>query len=134
MPLPRISGVLNNCPLHVLTPELYKQIELIANLAYQPTDGYELLKTTFAEFYHIEPSRFRWEDFKNCLEFQNPFDLQLVLGPVLRRFMAKNMYENLARNPAENEVYNTKNSYESSADDTEVETISSMNAEQFMKC
>ena len=132
MPLPRISGVLNNCPLHVLTPELYKQIELIANRKYQPTDGYELLKTTFAEFYGIEPSCFSWKDFKNCLEFQNPFDLQLVLGPVLRRFMAKNMYENLARNPAENEVYNTKNSYESSADDTEVETISSMSAEQFI--
>ena len=95
MPLPRISGVLNNCALHVLTPELRTQINLLADAdsamprEFMPT--YELLKAEFAEFYQIQPDNFTWPAFDALLAMHNDFDLQMILGPVLRNVMAKNM-------------------------------------------
>ncbi|MBP6917547.1 MAG: hypothetical protein KBB94_01360 [Legionellaceae bacterium] len=95
MPFPRISGVLNNCPLHVLTPELRTEITLLAEgrsmLSRDFIPGYELFKTKFAEFYGIEPTSFAWQAFAALLKPHNDFDLQMILGPVLRDVMAETM-------------------------------------------
>lgn len=92
---PRISGVLNNCPLHVLTPELRAEIVLLAEGESQLSGnfilGYDLFKTKFAEFYGIEPMSFAWQAFAALLKPHNDFDLQMILGPVLRSFLAENM-------------------------------------------
>lgn len=94
MPFPKISGVLNNCPMHVLTPELRTEIHSLAQ-GFTSTsdfmDAYESLKTEFAIFYGLDPSEFTWEAFDILLSTQNAFDLQLILGPVLRKVMAKMM-------------------------------------------
>ncbi|NDH69062.1 MAG: hypothetical protein EBY22_14405, partial [Gammaproteobacteria bacterium] len=75
MPFPRISGVLNNCPLHVLTPELRAEITLLAEGGPQLFGdfilGYELFKTKFAEFYQSNPSSFSWENFAACIKDHN---------------------------------------------------------------
>lgn len=95
MPFPSISGVLNNCPLHVLTPELRTEIQSLADESYdlsvEVKEKYEILKTEFALFYDIDPSNFSWKRFYARLENHNGFDLQIILGPVLRKFMAKMM-------------------------------------------
>lgn len=95
MPLPRISGVLNNCPLHALTPELRTEINLLANgsstVSRDFMPAYELLKTTFAEFYNISSNAFTWQAFNALLNKHNDFDLQMILGPVLRSVMAAQM-------------------------------------------
>ena len=95
MPFPRISGVLNNCPLHVLTPELRAEITLLAEGGPQLFGdfilGYDLFKTKFAEFYQSNPSSFSWENFAACIKDHNDFDLQMILGPVLRSVLAENM-------------------------------------------
>ena len=95
MPFSRISGVLNNCPLHVLTPELRAEIVLLANgcstLSPDFIPNYEVFKTKFAEFYQINPSSFSWENFAACIKDHNDFDLQMILGPVLRSVLAEKM-------------------------------------------
>ncbi len=95
MPFPRISGVLNNCPLHVLTSELRAEITLLAEgesqLSVVFISGYDLFKTKFAEFYQSNPSSFSWENFAACIKDHNDFDLQMILGPVLRSVLAENM-------------------------------------------
>lgn len=95
MPLPRISGVLNNCPLHALTPELRTEINLLANggstVSRDFMPAYALLKTTFAEFYNISSNAFTWQAFNALLNKHNDFDLQMILGPVLRSVMAAQM-------------------------------------------
>ena len=95
LPFPRISGVLNNCPLHVLTPELRAEITLLAEGESQLSGnfilGYDLFKTKFAEFYQSNPSSFSWENFAACIKDHNDFDLQMILGPVLRSVLAENM-------------------------------------------
>ena len=77
MPFSRISGVLNNCPLHVLTPELRAEIVLLANgcstLSPDFIPNYEVFKTKFAEFYQINPSSFSWENFAACIKDHNDF-------------------------------------------------------------
>ena len=99
MPFPTISGVLNNCPLHVLTPELRQEIQSLADelhdLSPEMKDNYEILKTEFALFYDIDPRSFSWQSFSGRLRHHNGFDLQLILGPVLRKFMARMMENNL---------------------------------------
>ena len=95
MPFPRISGVLNNCPLHVLTPELRAEIVLLANdrstLSRDFICNYDVFKTKFAEFYGINLSSFSWENFAACIKDHNDFDLQMILGPVLRSVLAEKM-------------------------------------------
>lgn len=97
MRFPRISGVLNNCPLHALTPELRTEINLLANggstVSRDFMPAYELLKTTFAAFYEISSSDFTWQVFDELLNKHNDFDLQMILGPVLRNVMAVQMRE-----------------------------------------
>jgi hypothetical protein len=90
MPIPRISAVLNNCPLHALTPELLEEIRLLSNKTLNLTlalrANYSILKATFVAFYHMEGG-LTWTAFYELLAAQNPFDLQLILGPVLRKVM-----------------------------------------------
>ncbi len=89
MPYPKISATLNNCPLHVFTPALRDQIAALAQTdARHPYRAkYELLKTYFAQFYQISESDLTWQTFHNLLSSYNPFDLQIILGPVLRVFL-----------------------------------------------
>lgn len=87
MPEPRISAIMNNCLLHSITPELVLIIQQISQ-SNQPTPGYDLLKQLFVEFYQIKDN-FSWQDFSNLLNHYNPFDRQILFGPVLREYMAE---------------------------------------------
>lgn len=95
MPYPRLSPALNNCAMHALTPEICAQVHLYAgNHAYdnQHNPEYLRLKAVFAEFYgYDDADRFTWTMFSDTLNFYNAFDVQLVLGPVLRLFMKGSM-------------------------------------------
>ncbi|HHX3355668.1 TPA: hypothetical protein ACU9KK_001198, partial [Legionella anisa] len=91
MPYPKISAVLNNCPLHTITPELVQEIYHFAKDEHynnQHNDAYAALKRNFAEFYGFDPNAFSWKLFAGILKQYNPFDIQIMMGPVLRGFMA----------------------------------------------
>ncbi|MGV3740670.1 MAG: hypothetical protein ACO1N3_05220 [Gammaproteobacteria bacterium] len=102
MTQPRITHILNNGPLHVLTPELRQEIKLLArdqsNLKPQFMPAYEALKRRFAEFYEFSsPETFSWQQFAALVDSCSLFDLQLVLGPVLRSVMLDTMEANKAK-------------------------------------
>ncbi|WP_298627848.1 hypothetical protein [uncultured Legionella sp.] len=90
MPFPKLSAVLNNCPLHALTPEVKNEVvKFAADEHYDNHHNaqYERLKSKFAAFYELHPETFSWKQFANLLEHYNAFDTQIILGPVLRSFM-----------------------------------------------
>ena len=97
MPFPKLSAVLNNCPLHAVTPELKDEIikfSEIPNYNNNHNDDYEILKSKFAAFYNIENENFTWGKFANILKNYNAFDIEIIMGPVLRKFMADKMNGN----------------------------------------
>ncbi|KTD30984.1 effector protein B, substrate of the Dot/Icm secretion system [Legionella moravica] len=94
MPFPKLSAVLNNCPLHALTPEIKLEVlKFGENGLYdnQHTAGYSILKDKFAVFYGFNPAEFTWSTFAGILKCYNAFDTQIILGPVLRSFMKEPM-------------------------------------------
>jgi hypothetical protein len=96
MPFPKLSAVLNNCPLHSLTPEIKSEIVQFGNNEHYDNhhnDQYIILKNKFAAFYELDPEAFTWKQFANLLENYNAFDSQIILGPVLRSFMKEPMAE-----------------------------------------
>lgn len=91
MPYPKISAALNNCPLHAITPELVQEIYRFAKDEHynnHHNDAYAELKNSFARFYGFNPHAFSWKHFAGILKQYNPFDIQIMMGPVLRDFMA----------------------------------------------
>ena len=93
MTYPKISPVLNNCPFYVLTPELKEEIaKYAADDAHDNGHNaqYTLLKQHFGAHYGIDP--LSWKDFSGILKNYNAFDVQILLGPVLRNF-SKEMME-----------------------------------------
>ncbi|KTD71891.1 hypothetical protein [Legionella tucsonensis] len=91
MPYPKISAALNNCPLHAITPELVQEIYRFAKdeqYNNQHNDTYAELKNNFAEFYGFDSNDLSWKQFAGILKQYNPFDIQIMMGPVLRLFMA----------------------------------------------
>lgn len=98
MLLPKISAVLNNCGLHAITPELCSEIvkfSFESNYNNQHNAYYVQLKKDFAQFYGFNSEQFSWKQFAAILQCYNPFDLQLVLGPVLRQFMKTTMADHI---------------------------------------
>ncbi len=94
MPFPKLSAVFNNCALHALTPELCAEVKKYAeNPDYDNKHNpeYLRLKAQFAKFYGFDRADFDWASFAKILGVYNPFDVQLILGPVLRGFMRKPM-------------------------------------------
>lgn len=92
MTVPRITHILNNGLLHALTPELRTEIKLLAQdqstLNSQFMPAYESLKRQFAEFYEFSsPETFTWKQLDILISSCSTFDLQLILGPVLRSVM-----------------------------------------------
>jgi hypothetical protein len=90
MPFPKLSAVLNNCPLHALTPEIKEELLKYRNHAdydNKHNADYLLLKDKFATFYGFNPAEFSWKQFADILESYNAFDTQIIMGPVLRLFM-----------------------------------------------
>lgn len=90
MPFPKLSAVLNNCPLHAITPELIVEITKFRdNIGYDNHHNgeYALVKNIFAKFYGFNPEIFTWKQFADILDEYNAFDAQILLGPVLREFM-----------------------------------------------
>lgn len=90
MSYPKLSAVLNNCPLHALTPEIKAEVIRFAEIkGYNNSHNakYERLKDTFATFYGLDPSMLSWEQFAELLIKYNSYDTQILLGPVLRSFM-----------------------------------------------
>jgi hypothetical protein len=97
MPFPKISTVLNNCPLHAITPELKREILNFRDIAHYDNHhnaNFLLLKQKFARFYGFNPDTFTWEHFADILEEYNAFDTQIILGPVLREFMVDQLPSN----------------------------------------
>lgn len=95
MPFPKLSAVLNNCPLHAITPELKEEIikfQTVTDYDNSHNADYELLKNIFAAFYGIEPEIFTWKKFADVLKKYNEFDTQIIMGPVLREFMKAKMH------------------------------------------
>ncbi len=96
MPFPKLSAVLNNCPLHALSPEIKTEVlRYAADTDYSniQDEGYQSLKNCFAQFYGFNPAVFSWVDFGKILDSYNAFDTQIILGPVLRSFMKESMYK-----------------------------------------
>ncbi len=94
MPYPKISPVLNNCPFYALTPEIREELlNFAADDAHDNGHNaqYTLLKKHFGTYYGIDP--LSWKDFSGILKSYNAFDIQIVLGPVLRNF-SKEMMQN----------------------------------------
>lgn len=94
MPHPKLSAILNNCPLHALTPEIKSEvIKYSADEHYDNVHNaqYIALKNLFAAFYELNPETFSWEHFANLLKNYNAFDTQIILGPVLRLYMKEAM-------------------------------------------
>ncbi|RAP36915.1 hypothetical protein B1207_05645 [Legionella quinlivanii] len=94
MAYPKISALLNNCPMHFLTPEIVQEcLKRGSDGSYsRPQDdvNYERLKQTFAATY-LEGKEISWPELAELLRQYNPFDQQIILGPVLRQFMADSM-------------------------------------------
>ncbi|MFY7698384.1 MAG: hypothetical protein ACOVQX_06200 [Legionella sp.] len=91
MTYPKLSATLNNCGLHALTPELKLEILKFSKDAIYSNKfvaDYLLLKNQFAQYYGFDEKKFTWVDFGLILSCYNAFDTQLILGPVLRKFMA----------------------------------------------
>ena len=94
MPFPKLSAVLNNCPLHALTPEIREEILKFATIdEYNNNHNahYENLKKDFASVYGFNPETFSWKQFGGILNLYNPFDTQILMGPVLRLFSKRAM-------------------------------------------
>lgn len=89
--LPKISGILNNCAVHCVVPEIMDQINEFANEAkqeFQAPGAYETLKKLFGEYYALQD--LTWKKLRELLTSgvnNNSLAQQLILGPVLREFM-----------------------------------------------
>lgn len=95
---PKCSALLNNCLLHSLTPEIKEEIQKFAaepKYDNKHNEAYNQLKNCFADFYKLDKESFDWKLFSDTLNRYNPFDLQLLLGPVLRKFSAEQMESEL---------------------------------------
>ena len=90
MPMPKISAVLNNCALHAITPEIREVVQELAKsnaiTSHEFHEEYEWLKQCFKKYYEFE--NLEWSHFAEILSSYNSFELQIILGPVLREFMA----------------------------------------------
>ena len=94
MSQPKISAILNNCPLHLFTPEIKTEIgKFAADKSYNNNHKvqYDILKNTFAKFYGFSPEEFTYMQFSKILDSYNLNDCQILLGPVLRQYMKTTM-------------------------------------------
>lgn len=88
---PKLSPVLNNCALHAFVPEITNEIDRYAGHVARRTSHtpyYEKLKDIFAQHYQL-PVPFSFKQFSDLLHSYNPHDRQIIIGPVLRKFMRK---------------------------------------------
>jgi len=95
MPYPRLSAIINNCGLHALTPEIKAEVLRFAAIKNHQNGynaQYEQLKTAFARYYGF--MNLNWKEFSDILNNYNPFDTQMILGPVLRLFMKEQLESN----------------------------------------
>jgi len=102
MPYPKLAGTSNNCALHALTPELCAEIQKFAEQPHydnQHNPEYFRLKAVFAQFYKLNEDEFTWGAFHAVLTQYNPFDVQIILGPVLRSFMKGVMVKTSPEDP-----------------------------------
>ncbi|MFT4060170.1 MAG: hypothetical protein QM652_11555 [Legionella sp.] len=92
MPEPSISAVLNNCGLHIITPELRQAIKQRATQPNQPNSvAYNRLLETFIRYYGLRPP-FNWSNLDQLLDaYPNAFDMQMIFGPVLRLFLNESL-------------------------------------------
>lgn len=95
MPVPKMLATLNNCALHLLTPEIKREVALFGENKSQASihaPAYEQLKKEFARYYKL--SNLDWKQFAAILNSYNEHDVQIVLGPVLRKYMQTAMESN----------------------------------------
>jgi hypothetical protein len=92
MSLPRISGSLYNCALNCALPHIRSNIQLIAHGLYLGSrqDAYDLLKLKFEQWYGVTLT---WKDFNRLLTSLTFNEIELVLAPVLRLFVAEKCEE-----------------------------------------
>jgi len=88
MPLPRISGSLYNCALNCALPHILTNIQLLADRSYDglQQDAYELLKLKFEQWYGVTLT---WQDLNSLFTSLTFNEIELVLAPVLRLFIAE---------------------------------------------
>jgi hypothetical protein len=95
----KLSAHQNNCALHAITPELKAEILALADPEHQEQSTriaeYERLKTCFEQHYDVPEMNF--EQFGNILKKYNDFDLQIIMGPVLRDFLKIKLEEDRER-------------------------------------
>lgn len=98
MPYQKMSAILNNCPLHTLAPELTQEIIKFSQDS-QYDNGfnpaYLHLKNCFAEVFKLQSDTFTWQAFAGILSNYNPFDIQILMGITLRRFMKDQLKHNV---------------------------------------
>ena len=104
--IPTISGVLNNCSIGAALPSIIEKIENLAAL--EGSDifeeqanlaEYKRIKSHFCNFYDIDENEFTFKQFQNFLKQQSFFSKQMILGPVLREYIAGNAQQTPDYNP-----------------------------------
>ena len=105
--LPRISGNLYNCALNCALPTILEGIASIAQKQenelgqFPGIAGYQLLKQKFEQWYCIP--EMNWTDFNGFLQQFQFIEQELILAPVMRRFLVETTgnqhYGNIIENP-----------------------------------
>lgn len=99
MPLPRITGLLNNCALYSALPELLRGIHQLAERETQGTLAelsenpvylsYQKLKETFGRYYGVDAHEaFNWQTLDSYLNSHSFYANEIIFSPVLRHCIA----------------------------------------------
>jgi len=100
MPLPKITGLLNNCALNTALPIIlegisdlatYETAEILAEISDNEIfESYLRLKEIYAEHYLIGSSiDFNWLKFSDFIRKNSFYANELMFAPVLRKFIAE---------------------------------------------
>jgi hypothetical protein len=86
-------AIFNNCGLYAVTNEIIEQIGMFGNDHPHVTE-YTELKDAFASYYGFEQNKCSWRVFQDLLKGFDSNDIQIIMGSVLRQFMAVQLNKN----------------------------------------
>ena len=95
--VPPISGALYNCGVNTALPTILEEIKQLAtgnsNSSPSVKEEYEAIKTAFSTYYGL--SNLTWDNFNKILQSESEhfYSQQLIMGPVLREYLANNAGE-----------------------------------------
>lgn len=94
----KISGILNNCGLHIAVPSVVQYLDTLANSPSPETlpfyDKYLDLKNIFCQYYKL-PADTSFKKLSQFISTKSFIAQQLILGPILRLFTDKLYRERL---------------------------------------